>query len=260
MAQLTNQILKAAQTGKAVLLLGDLNLDHSNPDHKKKNEANDLMCAIEAATMRHLPTGITWKSDGYHKVCKCVAQCDCPKLQRTATIDNCYISNSESASAVVLEDALSDHFPILVGLDINKKAKMTSKLKTIFRRDIDRIVTSEFEDALQEHDCSSLYSMTNPNEAVSLIVGIVEAALDEVAPLKPITFRPDKPKLSLRQDTLDAMSLRDAARKSGNRSNFKALRNKVTRLVKRDKINTVLSQLKKNPGHKCAWKVAKKQS
>ena len=76
MVQLTNQILKAAQTGKAVLLLGDLNLDHSNPDHKKKNEANDLLCAIEAATMRHLPTGITWKSDGYHKVCKCDTQID----------------------------------------------------------------------------------------------------------------------------------------------------------------------------------------
>ena len=142
MSQLTNQILKAAQTGKAVLLLGDLNLDHSNPDHKKKNEANDLLCAIEAATMRHLPTGITWKSDGYHKVCKCDAQCDCPKHQRTATIDNAYLSNSESACAVVLEDALSDHFPIMIKLDINKKAKITSKLKTIFRHDIDRIVTS----------------------------------------------------------------------------------------------------------------------
>ena len=99
--------------------------------------------------------------------------------------------------------------------------------------------------------------MSDPNEAVSLIVGNVEAALDKVAPLKPITFRPDKPKVSLRQDTLDAMSLRDAARKSGNRSNFKALRNKVTRLVKRDKINSVLSRLKKNPGHKSAWKEAK---
>jgi hypothetical protein len=53
------------------------------------------------------------------------------------------------------------------------------------------------------------------------------------------------------------MSLRDAARKSGNRSNFKALRNKVTRLVKRDKINSVLTRLKKNPGHKSAWKEAK---
>ena len=257
MAQLTNQILKAAQTGKAVLLLGDLNLDHSNPDHKKKNEANDLMCAIEASTMRHLPTGITWKSDGYHKVCKCDTQCDCPKRQRTATIDNVYLSNSESASAVVLEDALSDHFPILIKLDINKKAKITSKLKTIFRRDIDRIVTSELEDALQEYDWSTLYNMSDPNEAVSLIVKNVEAALDKVAPLKPITFRPDKPKLSLRQDTLDAMSLRDAARKSGNRSNFKALRNKVTRLVKRDKINSVLTRLKKNPGPKRVWQEAK---
>jgi exonuclease III len=257
MAQLTNQILKAAQTGKAVLLLGDLNLDHSNPDHKKKNEANDLLCAIEAATMRHLPTGITWKSDGYHKVCNCVAQCDCPKRQRTATIDNVYLSNSESASAVVLEDALSDHFPIMVGLDINKKAKMTSKLKTIFRRDIARIVTSELEDALQEQNWSSLYKMSDPNEAVTLIVRNVEAALDKVAPLKPVTFRPDKPKLSLRQDTLDAMSLRDAARKSGNRSNFKALRNKVTRLVKRDKINSVLTRLKKNPGHKVPGKKRK---
>ena len=110
------------------------------------------MCAIEAATMRHLPTGITWKSDGYHKVCKCDTQCDCPKRQRTAAIDNAYLSSSESASAVVLEDALSDHFPIMVRLDINKKAKMSSKLKTIFRRDITRIVTSEFEDALEEQE------------------------------------------------------------------------------------------------------------
>ena len=59
-----------------------------------------------------------------------------------ATIDNAYLSNSESACAVVLEDALSDHFPIMIKLDINKKAKITSKLKTIFRHDIDRIVTS----------------------------------------------------------------------------------------------------------------------
>ena len=53
------------------------------------------------------------------------------------------------------------------------------------------------------------------------------------------------------------MSLRDAARNSGNRSNFKALRNKVNRLVKRDKINGVMNRLKKNPGPKRAWQEAK---
>ena len=99
--------------------------------------------------------------------------------------------------------------------------------------------------------------MPDANEAVSLIIGNVEAALDIVAPLIPITFRPDKPKLSLKQDTLDAMSQRDAARISGNRSVFKVLRNKVTRLVKRDKIKSVMTRLKKNPGPKSAWKEAK---
>jgi hypothetical protein len=256
MEQLTNQILKAAQTGKAVLVLGDLNLDHSNPIHKKQKEANDLLCTIDAATMRHLPTGITWISDGYFKVCHCDVQCDCPKRQRTATLDNAYLSNTESASAVVLEDALSDHFPILINLETKNRAKK-SKLETIFRRDIARIVTSELEDVLDEQDWSPIYGMSDSNVAVSLIVNNVEAALDIVAPLKPITFRPDKPKLNLRQDTLDAMSLRDAARNSGNRSNFKALRNKVNRLVKRDKINGVMTRLKKNPGAKRAWQEAK---
>ena len=53
----------------------------------------------------------------------------------------------------MLEDALSDHFPIMIKLDINKKTKITSKLKIIFCRDIDRIVTSELKDALEEQDC-----------------------------------------------------------------------------------------------------------
>ena len=79
---------------------------------------------------------------------------------------------------MVLEDALSDHFPIMIRLDTNEKAKITSKLKTIFRRDIARIVTSEFEDALEKHDWSPLYDMSDPNEAVSLIVKNVGARRD----------------------------------------------------------------------------------
>ena len=33
--------------GKAVLLLGDTNLDHTNPEHKKKNEARDLLSIVD---------------------------------------------------------------------------------------------------------------------------------------------------------------------------------------------------------------------
>ena len=259
MDQLVNQILKAAQSGKAVLLLGDLNLDHMNPDHKKKNEARDLLNAIDAATMRHLPTGPTWKSDGFHKTCKCTSKCECQKRQRTGTLDNCYLSQSEDATAVVLDDALSDHFPILISLKCKENKKRASKLKTIFRRDIARMLTSDFEAALEEEDWCPLYEMNDPNMAVTLINNNVVKALDKVAPLKPITFRPDKSKVSLKKDTLEAMAQRDAVRKSGGNKHrqFKALRNKVNRLVKRDKIMSVLTRLKKNPGPQSAWKEAK---
>ena len=260
MDQLINQILKAAQSGKAVLLLGDLNLDHMNPDHKKKNEASDLLSAVDAATMRHLPTGPTWKSDGLHKVCKCVSTCECQKRQRTGTLDNCYLSQSEAATAVVLDDALSDHFPILISMETKDSKKKDPKLKTIFRRDVARMVTSDFEAALEEENWDTLFSeITDPNMAVSLIVNNVEKALDKVAPLKPISFRPDKPKISLKKDTLDALDQRDAARKVGGHrhKHFKVLRNKANRLVKRDKIMGVLNRLKKNPGSQSAWTEAK---
>ena len=321
--QLINQTLKAAQTGKSVLLLGDLNLDHQNPNHKKKTEAADLLSAIESANMKHMPTDITWKSDGLFKVCKCaipsdskdpydhsklvssrvvapldtlascdcpkghrlcncvnlsdskdphdhsklvssrvvaplaaLAFCGCPKGQRTATIDNAYISRSENATAVVLENGISDHFPVKVSLEI-KVPEKKPKLKTIWRRDFARIVTSDLEMALNEHDWSPLYQMNDPNEIVSQIVNNITESLDIVAPLKAISFRPDKPKISLKRDTLEAIASRDCARKHGSRTNFKVLRNKVNRLVKRDKINDVLNRLKRNPGSQAAWQEAK---
>ena len=91
---------------------------------------------------------------------------------------------------------MSDHFPIMIKLDINKKAKIPSKLKIIFCRDIDRIVTSELKDALEEQDWFSLYDMTDPNEAVSVIVKNVVAALDKVAPpSNPSLFSQTNPSL-----------------------------------------------------------------
>ena len=42
-AQLPNQIPKAANMGKKVLVLGDVNIDHTNPYHKKAKEARRIM-------------------------------------------------------------------------------------------------------------------------------------------------------------------------------------------------------------------------
>ena len=178
--QLSNQIMKAANSGKKVLVLGDINVDHTNPYHKKSKEAKDLLSNIEAANMRRIPSSIpTWKSYGFHKVCLCPNQlqtkiesntknlneyigsindpkkqiqcqvraaCGCLKRQLTSVIDNAYLSLSEVADLQVLDDAISDHFPILVSLAIKLEPK--EKTKTIYRRDFSKLRVSEFEDAL----------------------------------------------------------------------------------------------------------------
>jgi hypothetical protein len=259
-AQLSNQILKAASTGKIVLLLGDTNIDPNNPKHKKANEAEALLSDLEAVNMRRLPSSTpTWKSYGRHKVCPCLKSvaCDCPKSHLTSTIDNAYLSLSESASLHVLEDAISDHYPILVNLDIKMKPKEDTKTKTIYRRDISRLKVSDLENALQAKEWSPLYNTDDPNEAVSLLIKLVKEALDTVAPLKAVKFRPDKQKISLKRDTLDAMASRDKARKSGNLEQFKFLRNTANKLIKRDKIQGVMKRLQKNPGSQQVWRKAK---
>ena len=60
--QLSVQILRAASTGLNVLLIGDTNLDHIDTSHRSSYEAEEFLQYIEAASMRHLPTGPTWKS------------------------------------------------------------------------------------------------------------------------------------------------------------------------------------------------------
>ena len=101
-------------------MLGDTNIDHNNPKHKKANEAEALLSDLEAANMRRLPSSCpTWKSYGRHKVCPCpmsskeanliplnlekdCAACGCLKDHLTCTIDNAYLSLSESASLQIL--------------------------------------------------------------------------------------------------------------------------------------------------------------
>ena len=92
--------------------------------------------------------------------------------------------------------------------------------------------------------------MSNPNKDAEFLTRNVLAALDIVAPPKLIRFRPDKAPLYLKKDTLRIMALRDSARMSNNRNQFKVLRNQANKMIKRDKLRSIVTRLKKNPGPK----------
>ena len=53
--------MKAANTGKKVLVIGDINIDRTNPYHKKSKEAKDLLAltSVWGAPSAPPPVGIS---------------------------------------------------------------------------------------------------------------------------------------------------------------------------------------------------------
>ena len=172
-------------------------MDHNNPQHLLTKEANGLLAVVKAANMRHMPNHIpTWRSYGLHKVCKCTDRnCNCKRLQRSSCIDNVYVSLEAEVNLSVLEDSLTDHYPVMVKLKTTPYVK--SKLESLWRRNISKMNPFEFETSLGSEDWSSIYDVEDPNLILDKILSNINSSLDKIAPMKLIKFRQDKPSLSL---------------------------------------------------------------
>ena len=105
-------------------------------------------------------------------------------------------------------------------------------------------------------DWTDINKTNDPIILLDIIIRNVNSSLDLIVPLKKITHRNDKPNISLKNDILAAMETRDKARKTGNKDQFKKLKNVVNKLVKRDKIKGTLSRLGSTPCPSKAWQDA----
>ena len=98
---------------------------------------------------------------------------------------------------------MTDHFPLLVKVETNRRVR--NKLKSVWRRDTSKINASEFEIILGLQEWSSIYDTNDPNIIFHTIISNINSSLDSVAPLKEIKMRINRPKLSLRKDTLSTI-------------------------------------------------------
>ena len=175
------------------MVLGDMNVDHKNPNHKKAKEANELLNDFEAASMRRLPNNVpTWKSYGLHKVCPC-------DVHEGKIPFNCKICNAKfsllpdlkthmlsahyrkkSVNDLASCGCLKGHYTSVIDnaylnisdiaefqvlddaisdqcpilVNLNSNMEPREKTKIIYRRDISRIKVPNFEDALNVKDWS----------------------------------------------------------------------------------------------------------
>jgi hypothetical protein len=234
-----NQVKLASQSAKAIIALGDFNLDahrSSDASYSRRSMLRCLVEGMEAAGLDYVPTPPTWRSygrfaGGHHVSC----------------LDHVYCMGVD-ADVEVLEDATSDHRPILARI----KAMNRSTSMEISRRNFKAIKQVEMQAALQLWPWGDIHGIEDVEEAHKFIMRGIIMALDVVAPYQTIRVRRGD-NLYLSSETLDVMEIRDRA----TGKEYRRLRNKVSSMVKRDRLRTNLDKLRKaNNDPKVLWGLA----
>jgi hypothetical protein len=174
------------------------------------------------------------------------------KEHRESTINHVYTAGVH-ADVTVLDDASTDHRPLVTSVSSVSVANRGTRLVTMKRRNFKKIDRARLEAALLDTcDWSKIYAIKNVDKALELLESAIVAALDVVAPLHEKTVRQGKA-LYLARDTLDLMRKRDAAKGA----KYRKLRNRVSVLVERDKQASNESKLSKSKNDpRVLWELA----
>jgi hypothetical protein len=127
-----------------------------------------------------------------------------------------------------------------------------TKLVSLKRQNFKAITRGELEGALNLIDWSKVYAIRDVDDILDYVTAGIVSALDIIAPEKEIRVKKGQ-NLYLTRETLEAMRKRDSA--TGKK--YLNLRNKVSRLVRRDKQDSNLFSLKKACNDpKVLWQLA----
>ena len=237
------QVKVASNACKAVVVLGDFNLDTTrkeDPQYSRRQLLSLWLDGIADAGLQQALTGPTWTSYGTFGTEK-----------RTSTIDHIYFTGLE-LQAHTLDDATTDHRPLLAMISIQQR---TQPLKTIHRRNFKAVRRQSLEAALEEWPWAPIYELRDVEKIHNYLLQGITASLDKIAPCKAMKVQQDSC-IYLTKETRRAMAARDAAR---NTRHYRTLRNRVTSLVRRDKIKSNLQLLKAAKGDpKKVWSLANK--
>lgn len=236
-----DQARVVASTSKSAVVLGDFNLDlhrTNDPTYNRKHLRKALLDGMETAGYSVATTPPTWRSYGSFD-----------NAHRYSCLDHVYSIGTVLADVRVLDFAASDHWPVLVEIP-NRPSHNLSR--TLERRNYKAIKSAELEAALQLWPWEDVHQIVDVNEVHDFIINGITAALDKIAPIKSICVRNSNP-LYLSSDTIDLMERRDRA--SGKA--YRQLRNRVSSMVKRDRLRSSLAKLRESKNDpKILWSLA----
>jgi hypothetical protein len=171
--------------------------------------------------------------------------------EQESILDHICVSKDLVATVNVLSDTTTDHFPLLVSVSVDK---VTPSTKFIERRNFKQLDPPALLRALEAWLWAGVYQIRDPDIVLAFINKGIVHGMDLAAHLKRITVKEGTLPLYLRPDTLARIAKRDSL---GCGLRYKAVRNRVTTLVRRDKEMSNLAQLSESKNSPAVlWEIA----
>ncbi len=184
---------------------------------------------------------------------------DGSRNRKTSILDHVYLLGlPQPSSFEVLPIVMTDHRPTLTKFDLNRQG---SVLKTVAHRNFKSLSATALCWAINAEALSRVFSLEDVEEIHEIIVREITVALDLVAPLEQVQIKERKNPLYLSAETRSLIRERDRAAAGSNHNEYRRLRNKVARLVRRDKLASNAKHLQEqgfNP--KSVWSLANSAS
>lgn len=241
--------IKLASTGsKSVLIMGDMNLDSakwSEKGYHLTKLAKALKSALDSSGLVMEDVGETFEAFRSGR----------RQQKITSKLDHIYRSSELNIVAKVMDNALSDHYPIHVNIDFRPaNTNREKKADVILTRNFDRICESTLCQELAKVNWEYLVECNDINEMVRFYTNSIMQVIDFVCPMIEVVRRPKSNLIKLSTMTRKVMKQRDRARKR-NKLEYKRLRNECTKLIRKDQKKTILDKLQINNTMKQIWSI-----
>ena len=238
---LSNIVLDNSLLETELWLLGDLNIDFLKRDDAKTKKLFDFLRLTGLTQHISKPTRLT----GFSKSC----------------IDHIIsnIDNSKISSVGVLNDVISDHYPVFI---CTKKTRNHTEFKKIKGRTYKNYNKGIFQTLVETEDWTHFYTLANPIELWDFLLSVVQKHIDIMCPIKFIKIRTNSPPW-ITQDVIESINDRNHLYSKmqikiddGDMTQARRARNRTNKLIlnaKADYIKTTLGQHKDDP--KKFWRI-----
>ena len=230
---LNSQIERAAREKKEIIIIGDVNLDANkwlDSGYPAYNIAVELTGTLAQCGIEIEDVGNTYLAD----------RLAAGGVAIESAIDHVYISANlrPNTKTVKLNTSSTDHLPITVKVKYASKKKEKIVIKKR-KRSMKNFTQEKWLQHLAGKNWEAIGETENIEEMAKKFSGLMNEALDELAPIKNVSIRPGYI-VGLSVNTKKLMHERDLARKkvcssAGERliamKKYKMLRNKVTHQI-----------------------------